>query len=422
MVFGFGKKKQEEQETITPTTIRIEQLDSILETKKKEMRNKILIQSKPLFSEIDQEFQAIYKIIGQLKEDTLKVEDIEKILQVIVVRAKNEVIDVISKESKKSISKIITFEDVTKNAEESGHTLKKIGDVLGKHSRVIHVFAKKYANELKEHLGLVSENHAIITKMLGDYSGLGSSQTLIRNYIFKLDDSSQEIKKIQDHITQLERSQQSLGHLSESTQKQIDKIRSSPEYAKFLEQNKKIDEIKSLAEKLDKKIDDEFSKVSRPLGKYVYVTSLDKSLKSILERLLQRPSAIIGSEPKESIVTILESCMKGIVSGSVSVKEADKSVDQITTLISELDELIEDKKTLGGKILEIEKNTLEFDRKSLELLEKQLLQCKTDTEDTMIKIKNLRNEIEQKSVQKQKSFSELKSSIQKLGINVELTQ
>ncbi len=422
MVFGFGKKKQEEQSSQEPVIIRIQDLNSMLETKKQELRNKIMIQSKPLFSEIEQELQAIYKIIEHLRDDTLKVEDIEKILQVIVVRAKNEVIEVISKESKKPISKITTFEDILKNTEESGYKLKKIGDVLGKHSRVIHVFAKKYAEDLKEHLGLVSENHILITKMLGQYSTLETSQALVKNNIFKLEELSQEIKRMQDHASQLEQSQQSLSNISNSIQKQIDTTKSSTEYTKFLDQNKKIAEIRSLDEKLDKKIDDEFSKVSRPLGKYVYVSSLDKPLKSILERLTQKPSEVIATETKESIVTILESCMKGVMSGSVSVKEAEKSVVQITDLISGLDELFKQKKILREQILEIEKNDLGFERKSLESLEKQSLQCRTDFEDATMKIKNIQNETEQKLVQKQKSFSELQSLIQKLGINGELIQ
>ncbi|MFM7795154.1 MAG: hypothetical protein ACKO7N_00120, partial [Candidatus Nitrosotenuis sp.] len=257
---------------------------------------------------------------------------------------------------------------------------------------------------------------------LADFSALESSQGLIKNNVLKLQELSHEIIQIQDHIVQLEKSQQSLANQSDSIQNQIDKTKSSPEYAKFLELTKKTDEIKSLAEKLDKKIDDEFSKVSRPLGKYVYVSSLDKPLKSIIERLTLNPSEVIATEPKESIVTILESCMKGVVSGSVSVKEADKSVIQITELITGLDDLIGQKKRLDGQILKIQKSALEFDRKSLESLEKQLLQCRTNTEDAILKVKNLRIEIEQKSTQKQKSFSELQSLIQRLAINAELIQ
>lgn len=422
MVFGWGKKKQEDQDPVKSHTLRIDELEPILASKKEELRKKITTQSKPLFSEIERELNHIYKIIDHLKNDDLKVDDIEKILRVIVVRAKTEVIDVISKESKKSLPVVSTFEDVAKTADASSHTLKKIGDVLGKHSRVIHVFAKKYAQDLKDHLALLTENHALITKMLSDYSTLESSSGMIKDTISKIQHSTQELIDIEHHIAQLRKSQEEAQNLCESTQKQIIDTHASSEYAQLLELENKVTQIKAQEEKLDRQIDDEFSKVSRPLGKYVYVTSLDKSLKSILERLVERPSQVITTESKESIITILESCMKGIVSGTVSVKETDKSVDHITHLMSILDNLMQQKRSIQSQIQEIEKQTSAFDRKKLESLEKQLSKSKSDLTDAQTKIKNLQAELEQKSSQRQKLFQDLKSSLERLGIKGELTQ
>ena len=116
MVFGWGKKKQEEPE-ISTKKVTIDQIDSILSTKKEELKKKIVIQSKPMFSEIQSELNSIYKIIDHLKNDDLKVDDIEKILRVIVVRAKTEVIDVISEESKKPLPSVSAYEDVLKTQE-----------------------------------------------------------------------------------------------------------------------------------------------------------------------------------------------------------------------------------------------------------------------------------------------------------------
>ncbi|MBM3903868.1 MAG: hypothetical protein FJ357_01810 [Thaumarchaeota archaeon] len=421
MVFGWGKKKQETQEPATDN-LAIGELDSILSAKKEELRKKIITQSKPLFSEIERELNFIYKIIGHLKNDDLKVDDIEKILRVIVVRAKTEVIDVISKESTKSLPPVLTFDDVLKTEAASSHTLKKIGDVLGKHSRVIHVFAKKYAQDLKDHLAFITENHVIITKMLGDHSSLESSSGMIRDLVSKIYSSKQEIKDIENHIAKLRESDDSSQKLCESTQKQIEDMRTSSEHTKFLELENQIKQIKLQEEHLDKQIDDEFSKVSRPLGKYVYVTSLDKSLKLILEKLVERPSQVIATESKESIVTILESCMKGIVSGTVSVKETDKSVDHITHLMSELDGLIRQKKNTQSKIQEIEKQAFTYDGKKLDSLEKQLSKSKSDSTDAQAKIKNLQSELEQKSSQKQKLFQDLRSSLERLGIRGELVE
>lgn len=419
MVFGWGKKKNETEQA-TQKRITLDEIDSVLAAKKEDLKNKITTQSKPLFSEIQTELNSIYKIIDHLKNDDLKVDDIEKILRVIVVRAKTEVIDVISKESKKSLPSISAFDDVLKTEEAASHTLKKIGDILGKHSRVIHVFAKKYAQDLKDHLARVTQNHVIITKMLGDYTALDSSSGMIKDTIAKIHDITQEIADIKSHIAKLQELNNSSQSLYDSTKKQIEDTRISPEFLQLLDLENKITQIKSEGEKLDKEIDDEFSKISRPLGKYVYVTSLEKSLKSILERLVERPSAVIATESKASIVTILESCMKGIVSGTVSVKETDKSIDHITNLMSSLDGMISKKAAIQSQIQDVEKQILLFDRKKLESLEKQLIKSKSDSEDAQTKIKNLQSDLEQKSLQKQKLSSDLESALARLGIQCEV--
>lgn len=337
-----------------------------------------------------------------------------------MVRAKTEVIDVISKESKKPLPQISTYDDVLKTEEAASYTLKKIGDILGKHSRVIHVFAKKYAQDLKDHLELVTKNHAIISKMLGDYSALESSSVTIKEMISKMDLSAQEINDIKNHISKLQESDTSAKDLHDTTQKQIAGIRTSHEYLQYLDMESKIAQIKSQEEKFDHEIDDEFSKISRPLGKYVYVTSLDKSLKSILERLVERPSKVLATESKASITTILESCMKGIVSRTVSVKETDKSVDHITHLMSSLDTMISKKASIQSQIQDVEKQASSFDRKQLEYLEKQLAKSKSDSEDAQAKIKNLQSELDQKSSQRQKLASDLESALARLGIQCEM--
>lgn len=189
-----------------------------------------------------------------------------------------------------------------------------------------------------------------------------------------------------------------------------------------METENKIAQIKSQEEKLDRQIDDEFSRVSRPLGKYIYVTSLDKDLKSILERLVERPSQVITKESKESIIIILESCLKGIVAGTVSVKETDKSVDNIKHLMSILDNLIQQKKSIQPKFQELEKQASGFDRKKLESLEKQLSKSKSDVDDAQAKIKYLQSELEEKSLQREKLYQDLNTSLERLGIKGELTQ
>ena len=421
MVFGWGKKKQDGPEpSLAKTTISLNEIAPVLSSHKEAQKKQIVTKSKPLLLEIEGELNSIYKIIDHLKNDTLKVEDIEKILQVIVVRAKTEVIDVISKESKKAIPTVSTYDDLLKASESISYTLKKIGDVLGKNSRVIHVFAKKYAQDLKDRLALVTKNHSILSKMLSDYSSLEDSCSSILSMVSKIHDASQESQSTERHMESLSNSHNSAQNLYDATQRQISDLQASPEYKSYLEKEDKIKQINIQKEKLDKEIDDEFSKISRPLGKYVYVTSLDKALKSILEKMVQRPSSVIGVESKESIITILESCMKGIVSGTVSVKEADKSVDQINAMISGLDMMISKKNSMASQIQQINDGG-KFDIKTLESLQKQLAKAKFDHEDAQSKIKNLESEKTQKTTQKEKIYQDVELSLHRiLGVKYEV--
>ncbi|MGI0003841.1 MAG: hypothetical protein ACREAX_00945, partial [Candidatus Nitrosotenuis sp.] len=197
------------------------------------------------------------------------------------------------------------------------------------------------------------------------------------------------------------------------TQQQISNIFSSPAFAKFLEHQEKIKQVEAKENHLNKEIDDEFSKISRPLGKYVYVTSLEKPLKSMLERLVENPSGVI-LENKNSIVTILESCMKGIMSGAVSVKETDKSVDHISHTLSLLDDFIMRKNELQAQLLDLKKNLENFDIRQIETLERRLAKAKSDKDDAKLKIANLESEIQQQTEQKKNLLEELTRSLNQI--------
>ncbi|MEM3171999.1 MAG: hypothetical protein QXE82_00480, partial [Candidatus Nitrosotenuis sp.] len=204
-----------------------------------------------------------------------------------------------------------------------------------------------------------------------------------------------------------------LERTSKTTQQQIADIFESPQYKKFMQYRDEINRLMDQESKLNKEIDDEFTKISRPLGKYVYVTSLEKPLKIILERLLQNPSGTI-LENKDATVTILESCMKGIVSGSVSVKETDKAVDHITNIISLLDGFVLKKNALKSQLEELQKKLSIFDLDNLENLERQLAKSKSDSEDTKLKIKKLEDDLKHQMAQKDAFVSQLEDSLERL--------
>lgn len=403
MVFGWGKKKeaQEQPAPLQSKDIPLSEIPQILLKHKESRQKRIIDDTKPLFTKIKADLDAISAIVDHLKNDDLNLDDVDTRLRVIVVRGKKDVVETISKEASVELPPVDSYESLVRCADVTSHILKRVGDVLGKNTRIIHLFAKKYAQDLKEHLEEITSNHFTISNMMQKLVHFESTESSIKEKI-------QEILTIERDVAEkailAAKSKDLLAKHAgtiEATTQALSETKSSQEYAQFLQCRKDLGRLEELGRSLDKEVDDEFSKISRPLGKYVYVTSLDKPHKLILEKLIQSPSEALETESRESITTVLESCMKGVISGTVSVKENEKSVDQITHIISVLGEMMEKKSQHASKIKQAQQALTTFDPARITDLEKQLEGAKTDKENAESKIRILESEMEQQKKQKE---------------------
>jgi len=402
MVFGWGKKKQEEQwqqNEHVQDQVRLSEIESMLQKNKEVRQAQIVHQAKPRFETIKKELRLTLSIADNLKNDDLKLDDVDTRLRVIVTRGKKDVVETISKEAAVDLPKIDSYESVVKCAEVSSHALKKIGDVLGKNTRIIHIFAKKYANDLKLHLETLSANHSDILKLLKGISDFESNVAQIKEEKARLESTEDEAAEKKSNLEKFKESLQQHHKTISELEDKISVIMGSSDYEQFLKSKKSLESVLNDETRLYKEIDDEFSKISRPLGKYVYVTSLEKHLKVLLEDLVKSAAKTITRENKDAVITVLESCMKGVMSGTVSVKENDKTVDQITHLISNIDSLIEKKSQHEIKIKKIMDAVNSFDSGRLADLQKQLDVAREDRDHAELKIKTLESEIEQLGAQ-----------------------
>tara|TARA_B100001167_G_scaffold53455_1_gene31053 strand:- start:735 stop:1463 length:729 start_codon:yes stop_codon:yes gene_type:complete len=176
-------------------------------------------------------------------------------------------------------------------------------------------------------------------------------------------------------------------------QKDIEYIQNSDDYKKFLEINAKLDSMSDERNKIKNEIEEQFTKISRPLNKYVYVSSLDKPQKKLLENLIQNPFDVLIEENRRDIIQILESTKKGIQSGSVSVKDSNKSSLQIDETLSLLVGFIEKISTFHKSKNDIESRLSVFDNEQLRQKESLLSKHENDKLVLESKIKSAEKEL-----------------------------
>ena len=190
----------------------------------------------------------------------------------------------------------------------------------------------------------------------------------LNNFKNKKQTQKQIIQRIEDLQKNIILLDTEVLHLQNS----IDKIKSSDDYQKYIQLRNLINSFSHNKSKIKNEIDTQFTKISRPLGRYEYASSLDKEQKNLLSKLVSEPIDVLIPQNKDSIIIILENVRKAINSGSISVKDVEKSLSYITETENLLDQF-------SNNILEF---TQQYDKMKQELeslIPEKLLSLETES-------------------------------------------
>jgi len=396
MVFGWGKKKPKKQEPeIAPQKkqILLSDVPNVVDEIRSIRTKTIIAETKSFKNKIKSSCETILHIAIDLERDTLNVDDIDIHLKRLVDRGKKEVISIIKRESIVQLPEINSYDDVKNFNAIAGRMLKKIGDSLGRQSSVIHIFAKKYAGKLKDDLKVMTDGNDEISTIITNYSELETKIEQILNTMNKIEQSKKSIIDLGEQEKLTTKTIDDLIATIDSDEKGIKNIKNSSEYTEFLQINEKLDSLSSGKNKIRNEIELQLTKISRPLNKYVYVSSLDKPLKKLLADLIANPYDVLIDSNKQDIIQILESTRKGIQSGSVSVKDTDKSLAQIDETLSFIDIFIEKIASFNISKNDIENKLSVFSSEELRQKESQLTRHQNDKLALETKIESRENEL-----------------------------
>ncbi|MDC0153722.1 exonuclease SbcC [Nitrosopumilus sp.] len=332
MVFGWGKKKQVEEPVERKAinqNIELSDVSKIIDDLSKLRESQTLSEIKNLRNSTAPLIDDLMKIGIVLEKDDLNIDDIDKHLAIIVVRGKKQVIDILKKDVKNLIQ-VSTIDDAKKLDYFLTQLLKKVGDVLGRQTRVIHIFAKKYANQLTDNLKIMNENSDNISQLLKHYASRQSTFEEINEMLIKIKSLNQEHSDKTKRNSEILLNLKSIEEKKILLQKSLDEIHASENYRNYVDLESKLNQFSNQKSTIKSEIDTQFTKISRPLGRYAYASSLDKEQTKILSTLVDNPFDALVPENFDSIIVILENIRKGISTGSISVKDTQKMMSQLT--------------------------------------------------------------------------------------------
>ena len=425
MVFGWGKKKNQEPEASIQEEkkIKLSEIKSKIDEIQSLRAKTIIAEIKSFRKKIEENLDAISKIIKELEQDNLHVDDIDKHLEILVVRGKKQVIDTIKKENSEKLPDIKSYDDVLALTELLTQRLKRIGDVLGRQSRVIHIFAKKYANKLKDHLAVLNSDRSEMQTMIDRHTKLNDEATQIVQKITNYDESKMKLKETEKRVTDMKNSIEEFEKKINETKKSILMLKSGKEYLKYQETQKKLDSLSSEQNQIKSNIDFQFTKISRPLGRYEYGSSLEKPQKILMEKLVVNPFDVLTPENKNDIIKILSAVRKGVEGGTISVKDPEKSVASIDETIEMLDGFVKEILEFTEKKNNLQKELELFNIHELKQNEDFLAKINLDESDAESKIQSLEHEISEIKTKLPQLITDIENRLQKISsVKYQVTQ
>ena len=413
MVFGWGKKKdviEHKIESIEPvhSEIKLTEIPKIIDNIEN-LRQKTLVSEIKVFrNKIDSDRKNLLSIANKLKNDNLKTDDLDNHIKIILNRAISDVSSTIQKEFQSSFAEINSISDVLEFEKISSKAIKKVVDVLRKHKTGIALFAKKYARKFKDDLEILDSYLQEIKNLTSNYKSNQEFLSIINENIEKISLTRDTITTQNKRTGELDNSlKQEISRLDD-LKKTESEIISSSEYNDYTKTREKLDGLVPEEKKLRYGLDENFVKISRPLNKYVHISSLDKPLKILHEKLLQSPYDILSENNLPDIIKILDSVKSAISSGAISVKDTEKSIEQISTVKQLLPNLINEKmsfsKNKSVHLSNLEK--FDFDR---------FQTCKRELEKSENEISNLeskRNTLKKQIQENEKLMSDIFTTLE----------
>ena len=321
MVFGWGKKKDTFQDNVVissePDNLEISTSDipKILKDINSLREKTLIAEIKSFRNKIDSDRENLLSIASQLKNDNLKTDDLDNHIKIILNRAISDVSSTIQKEFQTSFAEINSINDVLEFEKLSSKAIKKVVDVLRKHKTGIALFAKKYARKFKDSLEILDSYLQEIKNLTSNYKQNQEFLLIINENLEKIATTKNTIADQEKHINDLSiRLEKELSKKDELSKKESEII-SSSSYKSYIETKSKLDQLQEEEKRLRYSLDEHFVKISRPLNKYVHISSLEKPLKILNEKMIDSSYNVLSEENSSDIVTILNSVESAIISG-----------------------------------------------------------------------------------------------------------
>jgi DNA repair exonuclease SbcCD ATPase subunit len=353
--FGLFKKKPSDTGSVdhsvaTPATetLSIEQAQDLLQRLESAKVKELSASLVRIKESAGESLTVIDGLAKDMDRENIKLEGLEQKLKSVVEHSKRTVVLSLKREASLELPFPQSANDAKKFKERFENMMKRFGEVSGSHSKVLNAFMKKHSGKMKEEFEfltkLLNETRAILSEFdrnrepiiicsnmlntaLQKVSSIKLAESSAKNIEREIEDIERELKKLEGELTTLSAS----GEYGQASISVRDKA----------EAEKKQEEFHS-------KIRDLFSHLSRAFTKYSY--GITKDTERRLKIMSDEPWQILYEKNVMPYSSLLLEIRRSIDNGQIQLKDSDKALQYIDTILETLPELQHKAQTIKTEI------------------------------------------------------------------------
>ena len=292
------------------------------------------------------------KVIDALAKDmdreNIKLEDLEQRLKSVVEHSKRTVVSSLKREASLELPFPQSANDAKKFKERFENMMKRFGEVSGSHSKVLNAFMKKHSGKMKEEFEfltkLLNETRAIISEFDRNREPIIRCGNMLNTALQKVS----SIKLTESSAKNIEREIEDIERELEKLESELAALSASKEYEQASISMRNIAEAEKKQEEFHAKIRDLFSHLSRAFTKYSY--GITKETERHLKTMSDEPWRILYEKNVMPYSSLLLEIRRSIDNGQIQLKDSDKVMQYINTILETLPDLQHKAQTIKTEI------------------------------------------------------------------------
>jgi hypothetical protein len=342
--FGIFKKKPNdiasaEHSIPTPAseTLSIQQAQDLLHSLEAAKVKELSASLAPIKESAAESLKVIDTLAKEMDRENIKLEDVERRLKSVVEHSKTTVVSSLRREASLELPFPQSANDAKKFKERFENMMKRFGEVSGSHSKVLNAFMKKHSGKIKDEFEfltkLLNETRAIISEFDRNREPIIRCENTLNTALQKISSinlAESSAKNIEKEIEDIERE-------LKNVESELAATSGSNEFERASIRVRDIAEAERKQEEFHAKIRDLFSHLSRAFTKYSY--GITKETERRLETMSNEPWQILYEKNVTPYSSLLLEIRKSIDSGQIQLKDSDKVLQYIDTILESLPDL-----------------------------------------------------------------------------------